>query len=79
VVKDYEGLTGMEIAILIKRKMKRYIALLLSDLESESVSVDSERMVSFETVRKLNLDYFNDFTRAVWQIIGVEIEGNNYY
>lgn len=72
--RDFEGLTGLEVGILIKRKMKRYIALLLSDLEKEINDSDI-----FEIVRKLVLDYFNDFTRAVWEIIGIEIEGTNYY
>lgn len=72
--KDFDGLAGMEVALLIKRKMRRYIALLLSDLEKEIHDEDE-----FESVRKLVLDYFNDYTRAIWQIIGIEIEGTNYY
>jgi len=74
VEKDFDGLAGMEVALLIKRKMRRYIALLLSDLEKEIHDEDE-----FESVRKLVLDYFNDYTRAIWQIIGIEIEGTNYY
>lgn len=72
--QDFEGLTGIEVGLMIKRKQGRYIALLLSDLEREISDGDV-----FEIVRKLILDYFNDYTRAIWQVIGIEIEGTNYY
>lgn len=70
----FEGLTGIEFQILTKRKQGRYIALLLGDVEKE-MSDDDE----FEKVRKLILDYFNDYTRAIWMIAGLEIEGTSYY
>lgn len=72
--KDFDGLTGLDFQILTKRKQGRFLALLLSDVEKE-MSIPEE----YDRVRKLILDYVNDYTRSIWRAAGVEIEGTEYY
>lgn len=56
----------------LRRRQKRYLALLLRDLEG-LLGPDSEE---FQIVRKLVLDYFNDFLRSTAQtIFGEDVEG----
>jgi len=69
------GLDLLDILGLIKRKQRRYIALLLNDIE-EVMEYDPE---VYSVVRKILLDYLNDYTRSIFRIlIGDDIEGLTY-
>ena len=69
------GLDLLDILGLIKRKQSRYIALLLNDIE-EVLEFDQE---AFSIVRKILLDYINDYTRSIFRIlIGDDVEGLTY-
>ena len=69
------GLDLVDILSLIKRKQRRYIALLLNDIE-ELVGKDTQE---YALLRKIVLDYFNDYTRSIFRIlIGEDIEGLTY-
>ena len=69
------GLDLLDVLGLIKRKQRRYIALLLNDVE-ELVDTDSE---TYSYLRKILLDYFNDYTRSIFRIlIGDDVEGLTY-
>ena len=69
------GLDLLDILGLIKRKQSRYIALLLNDIE-EVLEFDQE---AFSIVRKILLDYINDYTRSIFRIlIGDDLEGLTY-
>lgn len=68
------GLDLLDVLGLIKRKQRRYIALLLNDVE-ELMADDPK----YTHVRKILLDYFNDYTRSIFRIlIGDDIEGLTY-
>ena len=66
------GLTELEIVRLVNKRKKRYCSLGLGDLEE--LITDKEL---FKSVRKIFLDNMNGFTRSVFVVIGVEIEGVN--
>jgi len=69
------GLDLLDILSLIKRKQSRYIALLLNDVE-EVLEFDPE---AFSIIRKILLDYINDYTRSIFRIlIGDDVEGLTY-
>ena len=69
------GLDLLDILGLIKRKQSRYIALLLNDVE-EVLEFDPE---AFSIIRKILLDYINDYTRSIFRIlIGDDVEGLTY-
>ena len=69
------GLDLLDILGLIKRKQSRYIALLLNDVE-EVLEFDPE---AFSVIRKILLDYINDYTRSIFRIlIGDDVEGLTY-
>ena len=69
------GLDLLDVLGLIKRKQRRYIALLLNDVE-ELMDDDPE---TYSYLRKILLDYFNDYTRSIFRIlIGDDIEGLTY-
>lgn len=71
---EINGLDLQEIAKLLSRKRNRYLSLLLSDLEKEITTKVSKE--DWHKIRKVILDYFNDFCRAVVKVIvGQEIEG----
>ena len=57
------------------RKIKsRYIASMLEELEQ--VLTDE---ATYNIVRKIVLDHFNDFYRATFkQLLGIEVEGQHY-
>lgn len=62
----------IEVMGQLRRKHKRCMALLLGDIE-DRLDKDSEE---FQIVRKLILDYSNDYLRASAVVIfGEEIEG----
>ncbi len=66
----FKGLTELEIIKLIQKKKKRYCAIALNDMEEELP--DSE---TFKKVRKIFLDNVNSFTRSIFTVIGIEVEG----
>ena len=69
------GLDLLDVLGLIKRKQRRYIALLLNDVE-ELMDDDPE---VYSYLRKILLDYFNDYTRSIFRIlIGDDVEGLTY-
>lgn len=69
VINDLELL---DILALIKRKQGRYIALLLNDVE-EIIGDDQK---TYTKLRKIMLDFFNDYTRSIFRIlVGEDIEG----
>jgi hypothetical protein len=64
------GLTEIEIVALINKKKRRYIATALNDLEN--LIKDKEQ---FKYVRKTLLDCVNGYTRGLYSVIGISIEG----
>jgi len=68
--KEFEGLPEIEIVRLINKRKKRYCAIALNDLEEEKL--DKEL---FAKVRKIFLDNMNGFTRSVFTVIGIDVEG----
>ena len=68
--KEFQGLTELEIVKLINKRKKRYCAIALNDLEEEIQ--DSEL---FKKVRKVVLDNMNSFTRSIFTVIGINVEG----
>lgn len=84
---DLNGLSIYEVARLIKRKSGKYVAIALKELE-EILGEDEitcpncgERITTeyFQRVRKLMLDMINDYTRGIWYVFGIEIEGTHIY
>lgn len=75
---------NIEIARLIKRKAGRYIRYFLDSLEKEmgdDIVTCPDCGEKFKTgfypiARKHLLDCVNDFTRGIWFILGIEIEGS---
>jgi hypothetical protein len=65
-----QGLDLEEVIGFINRKNKRYLAICLQDLE-DIIKPDSNE---YALIRKLLLDNFNDYTRAVLKIIFGDIE-----
>lgn len=66
-----DGLELLKAFKIMKKRQNRYLALLLSDIE-EVMDTDSQE---FESVRKFVLDYFNDYTRSINQLLlGEDIE-----
>ena len=69
--KELEGgLTEIEIVALISKKKKRFIAVALNDLED--LIKDKEQ---FKYARKILLDCMNGYTRGLYSVINIEIEG----
>lgn len=68
--KELEGLPEIEIVKLINKRKKRYCAIALNDLEEEIGKGDS-----FTKIRKIFLDNMNGFTRSVYTVIGIDVEG----
>ena len=66
----FEGLTELEIVKLINKRKKRYCAIALNDLEEE---VQDHEL--FLRVRKVVLDNMNSFTRSIFTVIGINVEG----
>lgn len=65
-----QGLDLLEVIGFIAKKNRRYQAMSLQDLE-EIIPKDSEE---FRKIRKLFLDGYNDYTRAILRIIFGDIE-----
>jgi hypothetical protein len=68
--KELEGLPELEIVRLINKRKKRYCAIALNDLEEE-IGKDE----TFAKIRKIFLDNMNGFTRSVFTVIGIDVEG----
>lgn len=71
MTKEFTGLPEIEIVKLINKRKKRYCAIALNDLEEE-LGKDNE---SFVKTRKILLDNINGFTRSVFTVIGIDVEG----
>lgn len=67
---DFQGLTELEIVKLINKRKKRYCAIALNDLEE-----DIQDQELFKKVRKIFLDNMNGFTRSVFTVVGINVEG----
>jgi len=67
---NFNGLSELEIIRLINRKKSRYAAMTLTDLEE--LVLDKEL---FRQVRKIVLDNLNGFTRSLFAVVGVDVEG----
>ena len=70
MVKDFQGLTELEIVKLINKRKKRYCAIALNDLEEEIGDAEL-----FKKVRKILLDNMNSFTRSIFTVVGINVEG----
>jgi hypothetical protein len=70
-----QGLDLMEVINFIGKKNKRYQAMSLQELEL-IIPKDSEE---FKKIRKLFLDGYNDYTRAILRIIFGDIEYLSQY
>ena len=70
MVKDFQGLTELEIVKLINKRKKRYCAIALNDLEEEISDTEL-----FKKVRKVLLDNMNSFTRSIFTVVGISVEG----
>uniref|UniRef100_A0A6M3L825 Uncharacterized protein n=1 Tax=viral metagenome TaxID=1070528 RepID=A0A6M3L825_9ZZZZ len=67
---SFQGLTELEIVKLINKRKKRYCAMALNDLEEE---IHDQEL--FKKVRKILLDNMNSFTRSIFTVVGINIEG----
>ena len=68
--KENAGLPEIEIIKLINKRKKRYCAIALNDLE-ELIGQGEQ----FKEIRKIVLDNMNGFTRSVFTVIGIDVEG----
>lgn len=64
------GLTELEIIKLIDKKKKKYCAITLGEMEEEIKDPEV-----FKKCRKIVLDNMNGFTRGVFTVVGINIEG----
>ena len=61
----------------IRKKKNRYLAAMLTELES--VLPPEEYSKEYGMVRKVVLDYFNDYYRDIIRtLLGIEVEGQDY-
>ncbi len=67
---DFQGLSELEIVKLIQKKKKRYCAIALNDLEEE---INDPEV--FKKIRKIFLDNMNSFTRSMFTVVGIQVEG----
>ena len=80
-------LSNWEIARLIKRRSRRYLKVFLDSLEQEmgedTITCphcgEKIKTEAFVIARKHLLDCINDFTRGIWFILGIEIEGSQNF
>ena len=70
MTKDAQGLPEIEIVKLINKRKKRYCAIALNDLE-EMMGKGEQ----FTAARKIFLDNMNGFTRSVFTVICIDVEG----
>ena len=68
--KEFQGLSELEIVKLINKKKSRYCAMALNDLEEEISNADE-----YKKARKIFLDNMNSFTRSLFTVIGIDVEG----
>jgi len=72
---EISGLDLVGTITLVRRRQRRYLALLLADVET----VLGKNTKEYKIIRKLILDNFNDYTRSIFRIVlGDEIEGLVY-
>ena len=69
-VVEIDGLDLFDLITFISKKNKRFIAIILADIE-EIVGKDSDE---YQQIRKIVLDGFNDYTRSVVRIVFGDIE-----
>lgn len=71
---EINGLDLADILVQLGRRQRRYLHLLLNDVETAIGQAEE-----YEIVRKLILDNFNDYTRSIVRIlVGDPIEGLNF-
>ena len=70
MANDFQGLTELEIVKLINKRKKRYCAIALNDLEEEIQDPEL-----FKRIRKILLDNMNSFTRSIFTVVGINVEG----
>jgi len=70
-----QGLDLFDVVTFMTKKSKRFQAMALSNLE-EVIDKDSEE---FKYIRKIILDYFNNYTRSVIRAIFGDIESLTDY
>jgi len=71
---EINGLDLIDVTSAIRRRLNRYLALLLKDLED----IITDRC-EYNAVRKLVLDCFNDYTRSVFRVVlGDDVEGLSF-
>lgn len=66
---EINGLDELDVMNAILRRQKRYLALLLQDVEQVM------EQSNYQLVRKMILDNFNDYTRSMFRVVGIEVEG----
>lgn len=67
-----QGLDVLDLFKFITKKSKKFQAIFLKDLE-EIISADDPK---YNEIRKLYLDFSNDYTRSIFRIIfGTDFEG----
>lgn len=67
---DIDSIPDLEVIKLIEKRKRRFLSILLKELEEENMSDDQ-----FKRIRKIVLDSFNSYTRGLFPIIGIFIEG----
>lgn len=61
----------------IRKKKNRYIAAMMAELEAAVPPEQYDK--EFGLVRKIVLDYFNDYYRDIIRmLLGIEVEGQDY-
>ena len=65
-----ERIPQLEVVSLFNKRKSRYIAIVLNELEAEKLSDDQ-----YKRIRKIFLDGLNSYTRGLFPIIGITIEG----
>jgi hypothetical protein len=68
--KEFQGIPALEIIKLIDTRKKRYCAITLGDIEE--IIKDKDQL---SKIRKIVLDNFNNYTRSVYSVAGIDIEG----
>ena len=72
---EINGLDLISTITLVQRRQRRYIALLLNDIEG----IMGKNSEEYRAVRKMCLDTINDYTRSIFRIVlGDEVEGLIY-
>ncbi len=88
-LEEVNGFGLLDLMATIKRRQGRYLALILSDLETYMLEgnpspdfdglSDKQKQAAFQTVRKYILDTFNDYTRSIFNLLlGDDIENLNF-